>query len=355
MASDIAALKTALYDACLDLSDNPRTFFNQATIFDLGVIPNNDVNILLKVTQALVDEKLFKILQSEGLAWRLRSHEEARKYRSLKPEHEIVYGLIDEAGSEGIWSKTIKSRTNLHDAVFRSAIKALEGKNMITDMKSVEHPTRKMYIKSSLQPSDRATGGPWFTDGELDEEFIALISNVLYQYVQKRSWYEHRGHVHGAKKSPKKVHGKMSVEEIKAARERELGPATVEDVEDGPRRSLYSRLLPLPANYQGYPTLHELTSFIEDKGIAKDTTLSAEEIQQLLDLLVYDGKIERLVSGGDAFAYKAVRKTFLDEDDQLDSVLTEAPCGRCPVFDLCEEGGPVGPANCEYFNEWLKL
>ncbi len=74
--------------------------------------------------------------------------------------------MIDEAGEEGIWTKTIKQRLNLHDAVFRSASKYLESRNMIADMKSVEHPTRKMYIKSSLRPSDRATGGPWYTDGE---------------------------------------------------------------------------------------------------------------------------------------------------------------------------------------------
>lgn len=82
--ADIAALKTKLYDACAPLvAQNPRMYFNQASIFDLDVIPNNDVNILLRVTQALVDDKLFKILQSEGLAWRLRSVEEARKFVSL--------------------------------------------------------------------------------------------------------------------------------------------------------------------------------------------------------------------------------------------------------------------------------
>ena len=79
-AQDIAALKSQLYDACLNVADSPRQYFNQATIFELGIIPNNDVNILLKVSQALVDERLFKILQSEGLAWRLRSQDEARKF-----------------------------------------------------------------------------------------------------------------------------------------------------------------------------------------------------------------------------------------------------------------------------------
>ena len=184
-----------------------------------------------------------------------------------------------------------------------------------------------------------------------------MISTVLYQYIKKRSWYSSHDK-DKKKKVPKKTHRKVVVEDVKAARDRALGPRDVkmEDVEDRKRvQQPYDRLLPLPAGYQEYPTLHELTAFIEEKEVSKDTTLSSEEIQQLLDLLVYDGKIERLVAGPEAFAYKALRKSFLEEDERLNSVLTEAPCGRCPVFDLCEEGGPVGPSNCEYFNDWLDL
>ncbi|OXG40177.1 DNA-directed RNA polymerase III subunit RPC6 [Cryptococcus neoformans Bt120] len=32
---------------------------------------------------------------------------------------------------------------------------------------------------------------------------------------------------------------------------------------------------------------------------------------------------------------------------------TQAPCGKCPVFHFCEESGPVNPAGCEYYGEWL--
>jgi DNA-directed RNA polymerase III subunit RPC6 len=264
-----------------------------------------------------------------------------------------VYSLIDEAGSEGIWTKAIKTRANLHDAVFRAAIKALESKHMIADMKSVEHPTRKMYIKASLQPSTRATGGSWYTDNELDEDFIETICKVLYQYVKKRSWYNSGDR--GRKKTPKKIHRKVTVEEAKAARDRALGGKEKGEEREQVPKTEYERLLPLPAGYQEYPTVDEMTAFILEKGVSKDCTLSSQEIEQLLDVLVYDGKIERHVAGPDAFAYKAVRKTFLEEDEQMNSVLTEAPCGRCPVFDICEEGGPVGPSNCEYFSAWLDL
>jgi DNA-directed RNA polymerase III subunit RPC6 len=91
-AADIAALKTKVYDACLPLTaEDPKRYFNQAFIFELGIIPNNDLHILLKVTQALVNEKLFKILQSDGLAWRLRTVDEARKsVPSLPPSHKFT-------------------------------------------------------------------------------------------------------------------------------------------------------------------------------------------------------------------------------------------------------------------------
>jgi DNA-directed RNA polymerase III subunit RPC6 len=278
------------------------------------------------------------------------------RYRSLTAEQEAVYSLIDEAGDDGVWTKAIKLKTNLHDATFRACIKHLESKSMISEMKSVEHPTRKMYIKSSLSPSDRATGGPWYTDGELDEEFIDMVMKILYDYIMKRTFYLSKSAMKEAQRSPKKVVKKMAPEQIKAMRDQELGPRGVEPGqvdERTARRIRYESLYPMPAGYQGYPTLNELTLFVEN-GQFFSQILTANDIQTLLDIMCYDDKIERVVAGSEGVAYKALRKSLLDEDE-ISSVLTEAPCGRCPVFDLCEEGGPVGPSNCEYFNDWLSM
>lgn len=273
-----------------------------------------------------------------------------------------MYGLIDEAGDDGIWSKTIKARSNLHDAVFRSAIKHLESKNMISDMKSVEHPMRKMYIKSSIRPSDRATGGPWYSDGELDEEFISTMMTILYEHIKKKTFY-HSSSYTGALKKPKKVNKKMSAEEAKGLRDKALGPLSSkeekprpDDIEDerAQRKHKYDHYLPMPAGYQAYPTLDELTVYVENSRFTTQT-LSAGEVEQLLEIMCFDDRIEKVVAGPDGVAYRALRTSLGAGDDRQGSVLAEAPCGRCPVFDLCEEGGPVGPSNCEYFTEWLEL
>jgi len=45
----------------------------------------------------------------------------------------------------------------------------------------------------------------------------------------------------------------------------------------------------------------------------------------------------------------------LDEDIENGpgNGFSEAPCSRCPVFRLCEDGGPVDARSCEYFEKWL--
>jgi DNA-directed RNA polymerase III subunit RPC6 len=51
---------------------------------------------------------------------------------------------------------------------------------------------------------------------------------------------------------------------------------------------------------------------------------------------------------GGAYVYRAVRQ------ERVALGWSQAPCGSCPVFDFCKEGGPVGPSGCEYYGEWLR-
>ncbi|RDW87565.1 DNA-directed RNA polymerase III subunit Rpc34-like protein [Coleophoma crateriformis] len=356
---DIASLKEALYKACLQ-SPSAHDGFRQQDFLDFEVIPDDDLNLVLQVAQQLVNEKLLWIFNDgEGIGWNVRSREDAAKYHGLTSEQEMVYQLVDSAGTDGIWSKTIKSKTNLHDAVFRSSIKFLETKGLIRDMKTVEHPNRKMYIKSSIRPSDRATGGSWYTDGEMDEEFISMLMDVLYNYISAKSFY--RSSSSGVRKEPKKTK-RVSAEEAKALRDKSLSKPPAEPESFSAARREYNRLLPMPPGYQNYPTLSQLTLFIENSPVTS-VTLPANEIQQLLDILMFDNRIEQVIAGPEGVAYKAVRKSLKEMEMEMrgeagaggSNGLTEAPCGRCPVFDLCEEGGPVGPSNCEYFEEWLSL
>lgn len=93
---DISAMKDDVYSSCMDIAEDEgmKTVFHQSTIFALGIIPDNDVQTLLQVVQGLLNEKLFKTVQdAEGLGWRVRTEEDAKKYVTLPYLISILYGM----------------------------------------------------------------------------------------------------------------------------------------------------------------------------------------------------------------------------------------------------------------------
>jgi DNA-directed RNA polymerase III subunit RPC6 len=82
-------------------------------------------------------------------------------------------------------------------------------------------------------------------------------------------------------------------------------------------------------------------------------------------VLVFDERIERIGNGyrtcKGVFGATEAMKNIMQGRQVGDAVeevegngLSQAPCGRCPVFNLCEDGGPVNAKNCEYFQTWLR-
>ena len=441
-AAKLAVLKETLYDEMQQHGSNER-LYNQKDLIDLNIIPNDDVILLLRVVQRLCDDYLLVSTNDgrSGLAWRWRSKEDARKYvnsipslhasrtapplvfllrsyynaNRLRPlsryralpnnEAVMVYTLIDEASSDGIWSRTLKAKLKMHESVLKQCIKHLESKGYITDMKSVEHPNKKMYIRADLRPSERATGGAWYTDNNLDEAFITELEVVVFNFVKLKSAHFREGSRAPRKGVVKGEPGAGPKGKKRAATEisDEAGgggpsangthaagtsasapttpaagtpaPAPTRHAQHHPRKDAFQ---PYPAGYMRYPTIREIAQFISDMQITNNTTLSESDVQQLVDVLVFDGLLEPVLVGRRQ-GYRATRIARQDPvarpqgakpgDDAaadvpprpalgiepLSNALVEAPCGRCPVFDLCEEGGPVNPTNCVYFQRWLGL
>lgn len=383
-------LKDELYEQ-LKANGDETTLYHQDELLDFGV--TNDIGTLMKLVNVLLNEKLLILIkQGNTVLWRWRSVSDAAKYRGLDREQAMVYEMIDVAGADGIWSRTLKARLGMHDSVLKQHLKHLESKHYIKDMKSVEHQNKKMYIKASLRPSEKATGGPWYTDGQLDEAFINDLLKFIFDYIKEKSTYtsRHAGTSSSAAakgKQPKKGILKGDATAVSASKGKKRGaedmstddPATaLEKTTSKPVRGPKPRkqLLPLPAGYVGYPTAREIAEMISAGNITQGTTLTVSDVQQLVDLLVYDGLVEP-VRIGRKDGYRIVRPAVVDpipltdfmrggDDDvrelqeagemgapPLSNGFTEAPCGKCPVFELCEEGGPVNPGNCVYFRRWL--
>lgn len=298
--------------------------------------------------------------------------------------------MIEGAGALGIWTKTLKARSNLHQTVMNKVLKSLEARDYVKAVKSVKFPGRKMYMLFGLSPGEEVTGGSWFTDGELDLEFVESITRIVVMAVKEASWRQdpRKRQKTGGGSGKNVASSSMpttaghppadnALELDVVAQHPRLGPVTLR------RHALLPPTRPTP-----YPSTREILKHIEAAGIVQGKDLALADLQHLLDTLVFDGRLERMdvpKRGGYARAndhddddaaadagveprYRWVRRpdveTEAEEGDGGEAALasrrsgpgngwSDAPCSRCPVFRLCEEDGPVNARTCGYFQEWL--
>ena len=108
-------------------------------------------------------------------------------------------------------------------------------------------------------------------------------------------------------------------------------------------------------------TLEDVCDFVRATKLSH-VELGQEEVLQIVNTLVYDGKVDAIEEFGD--------EEYDPDGDDWDgdvlvvytpaslpipesSAFTAVPCGVCPVFTECTPGGLVSPETCEYMKEWL--
>lgn len=401
MAPDLDRKVDELYERCSKEADEGEgshsDIFNQSDLLNMNIA--SDVADLMLICQKLMSKNLFQVLTMDGqVCYRCRSRADAQKMSLMSEKEYMVYTTIEASTTTGIWTKTLAARTNLHQSVLTKALKYLESKGYVKQIKSVKYPKRKIYMLKELEPAEEVAGGPWFSDGELDVDFIASIAGLVENHVRKLSWRD----------GPKLV-----VHKKRDADGDEFDELEIDYTRDPrfyhPAMSDKGRaMVPYPAGYKGFPTSSEILNWIDAEGFIQNKDITLQDMNMLLDVLVYDGKIERMGrrkvdpalqwSGSGKGASTAVDMDMDDEDEddlpakkrktkkgaatavqeapQGDGMedmyrwvkrphdedledgpgngFSEAPCSRCPVFKLCEEGGPVDARSCEYFGQWLE-
>ncbi|KIY49582.1 hypothetical protein FISHEDRAFT_41805 [Fistulina hepatica ATCC 64428] len=206
------------------------------------------INFLLSVglLKSLVDSH-------NRLSFKAVSKEEFATTKDLSTEENLVLGHIRAAKNEGIWSKHLKTKTNLTQSALDKCIKSLVQKKHIKRVPSVQYPHRKIYMLESLSPSVALTGGPWYTDSELDVEFIQTLMRACLKFIRDLT-----------------------------------DPACSSQAQQG-------ALYPVSASRR-YPTAKQIRNALA-KARLTDTQLSVEHVESLLNVLILDGEIEKIPVG----------------------------------------------------------
>jgi DNA-directed RNA polymerase III subunit RPC6 len=257
-------------------------------------------------------QHMIEVLTADGTTkFKLQAANKALAYSGLSVDELMVLQAIERAENAGVWTRHLKLSTKLPQQMLTKVLKKLESKKLVKVVKDVTHKNRKMYMAFELTPSREVSGGPWYTDQELDTEFIKAIRVIILNILRK----------------------------------------------GGPR----SRV--------------QILTTVSKAGVAK-VALNVDDIQQILDTLIFDGSVSTIPSSTDtrgsfssasassssgAVATASVSGCSDSTMFQIASlpepegVFGMTPCGGCPVFDKCTPGGLVSPEKCIYLTSWLDM
>jgi DNA-directed RNA polymerase III subunit RPC6 len=256
----------------------------------------------------------------------------------LTPDERLLYHHIDQAQTEGIWSKALRARTNFIQQHVTKCLKSLENKDLIQSVMSVKHPNRKMYLLKHLRPSEDMAGGPWQSEGEFDLPLIEAISKIIEQIIQRDTCVM----------VPPGYNNYQNVDRAEAIAQKKAQVQGVRDIEEAlPVRSVRPQVARLVTLHNPkYPTASSLRENIMASGIIKEKEIKDADMEQLLEMMVLEGRLEKVGRTNYRLTLRATETEGLNG-------FVDAPCGTCPVFDLCGDSGEITARTCVYFGEWL--
>lgn len=307
----------AIFEPSIQLSDSAKglhakmieegsaAMFTQPELQKHSGLPS--LGDLMTIVQELLDKNLIKLIkQNNELKFQAVDISEAQKKSAMSAEEALVYSYIEASGREGIWTKTIKAKTNLHQHVVSKCLKSLESQRYVKSVKSVKYPTRKIYMLYNLQPSIDVTGGPWFTDSELDVEFINSLLTIVWRFVSERTF-----------------------------------PNGFKNFSEGNKEVLYA------PNVKNYSTTQEILDFITSAQVT-NVELTTANIKSLCDVLVYDDKLEKVTYD----CYKVTLESVL-QMTQSGTTSTTEEHSEFSIFDYINGIAPSqDDKDAVYFDEW---
>lgn len=319
---------------------------------------------LIRIVQELVQHQLFRTLKAERtLYWAPRSKEVAASLSNLDNDERLIYEAIENSETTGIWLKRLKQNTGVAPGNVNKIIKKLESSQLIKSIKSVKSPAQRIYMLFHLAPAEDVTGGSFFDSGDLDEGLVEELGNLIVFHVRSQSWVEVKPtrSRHDRNTSPVDVDPEDGG---KAGTKRKRDSTTGDDAAAPTKRRQPEPVITqvaFPAGSRGYPTADSIHSFITNSNAIRESkaaSITIREVQEILNVLVWDEKLEKVGNGYRTVMGVKFRPPGSYDADGIEEIvgngLTEAPCGRCPVFDLCAPGGPINAGNCVYFEQWLK-
>ncbi|XP_033127297.1 DNA-directed RNA polymerase III subunit RPC6-like [Anneissia japonica] len=302
--TDVMELEVRIMELCKQNANGVADSVIQKNLPDIGVQQR-----VSAINRLLSTGKIDLVKTSTELMYRAKDPTSSAKIKGADNQEKLVYQIIEESGNKGIWIRDIRYRSNILQTQVNKILKSLETRKLIKAVKSVGASKKKVYMLYNVQPDRSVTGGAWYSDQDFEAEFVDVLNQQCLKFLQQKN----------------ELAKKMKLE-------------------------------PLSVRMKSFSSSKEVWKYISELGISK-VELSVEDIETILNTLIYDGRIEMTLMAGQGGSVDSGEVKLYRSVEMLiePAGIMRVPCGVCPVFDQCNEGAIISPSNCVYMSEWLEF
>ena len=143
-------------------------------------------SIVMALNALLSKQRLVPSMQNNKLVYKLQSSEEAQKLIGLTAEDRLILQEVEKAGDVGISAKELRGRANMQHPQVTKVLKKLETRVLIKQVKSVTSKNKKVFMLCGIEPARELTGGSWYNGGEFDYELITVLQKASIAFIQQR-------------------------------------------------------------------------------------------------------------------------------------------------------------------------
>ena len=146
-----------------------------------NLLSEDKIELLKKGNQLMYREKRVQIGVDDG--------------GCIDDEEKMVYSIVADAGSLGIWIRDIRKKSNIAINSLNKVLKNMESRKIIKIVENVKQSKRKMYMLFDLVPDESVTGGILYANHQFDDEFVQILYQQIQSFLEQKvriKWLRHK-------------------------------------------------------------------------------------------------------------------------------------------------------------------
>jgi len=143
---------------------------------------------LLSIMNSLVEQGRVRILEGKDgvFTYQAISNEQRTKFKGLSDVDMALYQAIEASRDRGIWIRDLCHKTGVSQTSSRKALKALEGRKLVKEVKV--STGKKVYMLTECEPTPFHNRFAKDDGGELRMDLLDTLQEEVLQIIETRAF-----------------------------------------------------------------------------------------------------------------------------------------------------------------------